>query len=62
MFRILFLALGGEEQEICVAAESEAAAIKLVATRDDFDLVLMCTQLDTLRDWAARLGLSQKPA
>lgn len=60
MFRIVFLAFGGEEQEVFIAAESEAAAIKRVmAARDDFDLILTCTQLDTLRDWAVRLGLGR---
>ena len=62
MFRIVFLALGGEEQEIFVAAESQAAAIRLAAARDNFDRILTCTQIDTLRDWAERLGLNERRA
>lgn len=60
MFRIVFIALGGEEQVVFVAAESKAAAIKLVAARDDVDVVLTCTQLDTFMDWAGRLGLTRR--
>ena len=65
MFRIVFIAIGGGERELILAADSEMAAIKIAALRDDFDLILSCTQLETLEDWAVqdrRLRFSQRAA
>ena len=54
MFRIIFMALTGREREIVVAANSERDAVMTAASRRDFGLVLTCTQLDTIEDWAVQ--------
>ena len=54
MFRIVFIAVGGGERETIVAADSEALAARIAAARDEFDLILSCTRLDTLEDWAVQ--------
>lgn len=65
MFRIIFVALTGREREIILPANSEREAIMTAATLRDFGLVLTCTKLDTLEDWAVqdhRLRSSQMGA
>ena len=45
MFKIAFIAMNGEEREVVVAADRESEAIRTVAERDDFDLILTCEQM-----------------
>ncbi|MCX7170365.1 MAG: hypothetical protein NTY41_08760 [Proteobacteria bacterium] len=47
MFKIAFIAVNGEEREVVVGADRESDAVKKVAERDDFDLILTCEQLPT---------------
>lgn len=47
MFKIVFIAVDGEEREIVVTADREIDAIRAVAQRDDFDLILTCERLPT---------------
>lgn len=54
MFRIIFIAVGGGEREVIIPAETEAVAMSIAVKRDDFGLVLTCTELDSLEDWAVQ--------
>ncbi|MCX7174685.1 MAG: hypothetical protein NT159_12360 [Proteobacteria bacterium] len=45
MFKIAFIAVDGEEREVVIAADRESDAVKTVAERDDFDLILTCERL-----------------
>ena len=47
MFKIAFIAVNGEEREIVVAVDRESDAIRTVAERDDYDLILTCEQMPT---------------
>lgn len=47
MFKIAYIAVDGEEREVVVAADYEGDAVRSVAERDDFDLILTCEQLNT---------------
>ena len=65
MYRIIFIAVGGGEREIVVVANSETAAMKFAATRDDLALIFTCTRLDSVEDSAVqdrRRRLSQMAA
>lgn len=46
MFKIAFIALDGEEREVIVAADFEGDAVRSVAERDDFDLILTCESIE----------------
>lgn len=46
MFKIAFIAVDGEEREVVVAADFEGDAVRSVAERDDFDLILTCERLE----------------
>ena len=54
MFRIIFMGLTGGEREIVLPADSEREAVMTAASLRDFGLVLSCTKLDTLEDWAVQ--------
>lgn len=47
MFKIAYIAVDGEEREVVVAADYEGDAVRSVAERDDFDLILTCEPLET---------------
>jgi hypothetical protein len=47
MFKIAFIAVDGEEREVVISADRESDAVKTVAQRDDFDLILTCDRLPT---------------
>ncbi len=65
MFRIVFTALDGGEREVVFPAASARDAVLAAATRRDFGLVISCTKLDTIEDWAVmdrRSRLKQRAA
>lgn len=46
MFKIAYIALDGEEREVVISADHERDAVRSVAERDDFDLILTCERLE----------------